>query len=298
MYFQRRILVLISCMLLISFSFACSGDTQPFDADEKKQLEKVTVKGKKENDRSVHSKHKANEEAISSLKGGSEKEQRELKPASNAMLQSKFPQTLILQGSYNDPRIALTFDDGPDRRFTPQVLDVLKKHDVKATFFLMGSRAHGLPIITKRIDEEGHSIGNHTYWHPKLYIESLERTWWEVKETEKVISDIVGYKPKLFRAPYGGLNEPLLSQLADMELTVIGWSVDSLDWKGISAKEVENNVLSHTVPGSIILMHSGGHWTQDLSGMVEALDAMIPKLKEQGLEFVTVAELLNIADRS
>lgn len=293
MHLKRRIMIFLCLMLLITFTFACSEDAQPFDADERRELKPLSTQNKQDNTVPIHEINKS----LPSLRGGSEQDNRQLKPASNAMLQTQFPHTLVLRGSYSDPRVALTFDDGPDRRFTPKVLDVLKKHDVKATFFLMGSRVRGLPMITKRIDEEGHSIGNHTYWHPKLYTESLERMWWEVNETEKAISEVVGYKPRLFRAPYGGLTEPLLSGLANMELSVVGWSVDSLDWKGISAEEVENNVLGNTVPGSIILMHSGGHWTQDLSGMVEALDVIIPKLKAQGLEFVTVAELLNIADR-
>lgn len=228
------------------------------------------------------------------LAGGSEYSTRDPHPVSNQMLERKYPGVIALKGSENTNMIALTFDDGPDRRFTPQVLDVLKKHNVKATFFLMGSRVRSLPKITQRIYEEGHAIGNHTYWHPNLLNEKKKRLHWEVKETEKAIYNTIGYRTRLFRAPYGNINEDQLQLLANMGYRIIGWSVDSLDWRQLPKKEVAHNVLSNSHPGAIILMHSGGHWTQDLTGMVAALDEIIPRLKKDGMRFVTVPELLNI----
>jgi peptidoglycan/xylan/chitin deacetylase (PgdA/CDA1 family) len=228
------------------------------------------------------------------LEGGSESAGRPLKQVSNHILQRRYPSVLVLRGPTNVQRVALTFDDGPDQRFTPQVLDVLKKHQVPATFFLIGARVTALPDVTRRIAEEGHAIGNHTYWHPKLWEESADRIRWEATETDRAIREIAGYSPKLFRPPYGGLNDDILKLLSEMNYSVIGWSVDSLDWKQIPADEVESNVLSNMHPGAIILMHSGGHWTQDLSGMIEALDRIIPKLKKEGVEFVTVPELIRV----
>ncbi|WP_373232445.1 polysaccharide deacetylase family protein [Cohnella sp.] len=231
------------------------------------------------------------------LAGGSETTERVLRPISNYELQKKFPNILVLRGSLQKNLIALTFDDGPDRRFTPQVLDVLKKYKVKATFFLMGSRVAGHPDITKRIHQEGHSIGNHTYWHPKLWQESIDRMRWEVTQTDAAIKNVVGYSPKLFRAPYGGLNDQLLAELGKMNFSVIGWSVDSMDWTQIDSAAVKKNVLSNLHPGAIVLMHSGGHWTQDLSGMVQALDELIPRLKKEGAEFVTIPQMFNLPER-
>lgn len=310
MLFKKVCVACVCSMVMLTSLVGCSevGKESSMKSSEQRVHKSDERKGKKngekrskgqlntlakQNDKMAASK----DDAVPPLRGGPEKDERELKLVSNSILQRKFPQTLVMRGSLHDNRVALTFDDGPDRRFTPKVLDVLKKHHVKATFFVMGSRVKGLPDVTKRMHQEGHVIGNHTFWHPKLYEESLERMWWEVTETENAIAEVTGYPPKLFRAPYGGLNEKLLQKMAEMNLTVVGWSVDSLDWKGISAQEVENNVLGNTMPGSIILMHSGGHWTQDLSGMVEALDTIIPKLKKEGIQFVTVSELLNIADR-
>lgn len=231
------------------------------------------------------------------LAGGSETTERVLRPISNYELQKKFPNIVVLRGSLQKNRIALTFDDGPDRRFTPQVLDVLKKHNVKATFFLMGSRVDGLPDITRRIHQEGHSIGNHTYWHPKLWQESMDRMRWEVTQTDAAIKKAVGYSPKLFRAPYGGVNDQLVMELGKMNFSVIGWSVDSMDWTQIDSAAVQKNVLSNLHPGAIVLMHSGGHWTQDLSGMVQAVDALIPRLKREGAEFVTIPQMFNLPER-
>ena len=128
-----------------------------------------------------------------------------------------------------------------------------------------------------------------------MYEETLERVHWEVTSTDEAIENIVGYRPKLFRAPYGGLTEPIVEFLGEMGYTIVGWTVDSEDWKQLSAEEVKRNVLDHIHPGAIVLFHSGGHWTQNLGGMVEALDEIIPTLKQQGYEFVTVPELVGVS---
>lgn len=228
------------------------------------------------------------------LAGGSERDVREPHPVSNDKLQRKYPGTLVLHASRDKKQVALSFDDGPDIKFTPMVLDVLDKHNVKATFFMMGARAKEHQDIVKRVNEAGHAIGNHTYWHPNLPKEELDRLDWEIKETEKVIEDIVGFNPRLFRSPYGALNEEMIEKLADMGNTIIGWDVDSLDWKQPGPDIISDNVLSNVSPGSIILMHDGGDWTMDLTGTAEGLDQIITKLKEDGIEFVTIPELIGI----
>lgn len=228
------------------------------------------------------------------LAGGPEQEVREPHPVSNDQLQKMYPNVLYLRGSEDQNKVALTFDDGPDMRFTPLILDVLDQHDVKATFFMMGSRAKEHEEIVRRAHEEGHVIGNHTYWHPNLPKEELDRLDWEVRETEKVIENIVGYKPRLFRSPYGALNEEMVETLENLGNTIIGWDVDSLDWKQMGDEVISDNVLSNVRPGSIILMHDGGDWTMNLMGTVNSLDRIITKLKEDQIEFVTVPELLDI----
>ena len=228
---------------------------------------------------------------------GAEFFQRKPRPVSNSLLQRQYPNTLVLRGSAAQDKIALTFDDGPDPRFTPHVLDVLKKYDVKATFFVMGSRANAYPEIIKRIEEEGHAIGNHTYWHPNLPKYDLDRLRWETNETEKVLEESIGYRPRLFRAPYGALTEDIVEEMQRTNHTIVGWSVDSLDWRQLPVDEIARNVLSNIHTGAIILMHDGGHWTMNLSGTYEALDQIIPALLEEGMEFSTIPELIGLRNQ-
>lgn len=232
---------------------------------------------------------------LPNLQGGPEATERVRFPVSNIVLQERYPETIVLSGPRTEKRVALTFDDGPDPRFTPQILDLLKEYDVDATFFLMGSRANAYPDLVKRIQNEGHIIGNHTYWHPNLVekgdLAILER---EVTNTENTLADLIGFQTKLFRAPYGFLYNELVEKLRDMNYTVVGWSVDSLDWKEEAPEIIANNVLSKVEPGSIILMHDGAEWDGDRTNTIKSLRQIIPALKEQGYEFVTVPEMLNI----
>lgn len=209
-------------------------------------------------------------------------------------LQTKYPDIMIYKANTNKKVIALTFDDGPDHRFTPYILDVLKTHHVKATFFLLGMRVSRYPDIAKRIYKEGHVIGSHTYWHPQLTKTGIKNMRWEIAESEKVIKSITSAKTNLFRAPYGALSEDLVIELGKINYRGVGWSIDSEDWKSLPSKEIKQTVIDGVHPGAIVLMHSAGNWTQDLSGTAEALNELIPHLREQGYEFVTVPELMGL----
>ncbi|WP_096199714.1 polysaccharide deacetylase family protein [Bacillus sp. FJAT-45350] len=242
-------------------------------------------------------KEKEDDEKYRNLEGGTEKQERAARqqPVSNIVLQQQYPETVILQGPTTENKIALTFDDGPDPRYTEQVLDILAEYNVPATFFVMGSRAIAFPEMVERMDAEGHIVGNHTYWHPNLVekgdIPTLER---EIERTEDVLNDIVGYRTSLFRAPYGFLYGELVEKVAEMNYSVIVWSVDSLDWQEDPPAVIASNVLDNVHPGAIILMHDGGDWDADRTNTIESLRQIIPTLQEQGYEFVTVPNLLNI----
>lgn len=207
----------------------------------------------------------------------------------NYPLQDQYPDIMFYKADTDKKVIALTFDDGPDLRFTPYILDVLDMYDVKATFFLLGMRVESYPNVAKRIHEEGHQIGNHTYWHSELV--KTKNLFEEMKKNEKTLKTVLDVETDLFRAPYGALSEKQVEKLGDNGYKGIGWSVDSEDWKSLKAEEIKQNVLDRVHPGAIILMHSAGNWTQDLSGTAEALKDIIPELREQGYEFVTVEEL-------
>lgn len=202
-------------------------------------------------------------------------------------LQTKFPDTIKYKAETKEKIIALTFDDGPDNVHTPEVLDVLKKHHVRATFFLLGARVEKYPDVVERIDQEHHVIGNHTYWHPKLTDTGSDNMRFEILKNEQAINDIIQKKTRLFRAPYGALNESLIHTLIDIDYRAVGWSIDSEDWKGLSKEKVKQQVIDGLHPGAIILMHSVGH----VEGTVAALDELIPYLKESGYHFVTVPEM-------
>lgn len=229
------------------------------------------------------------------LAGGPEWKERGFPKREIVDLISMYPDLFIASGNKEEKKIALTFDDGPDDLYTPQILDVLKDKKVKATFFVIGKRVEGYPKVMKRMVEEGHLIGNHTWSHPEIMKLPLEKAKEEILKTEEVLKPY--YKDKkgdimIFRSPYGSIDPEKVEFIADMGYKIISWNVDSLDWKGLSADEVKTNILENVINGSIILQHSAGGIGEDLSGTVKALPEIIDVLKEDGFEFVTIDELL------
>lgn len=202
-------------------------------------------------------------------------------------LQTKYPDTMLYKAETNEKVIALTFDDGPDEHYTPKILKLLSRHRIKATFFLLGARVEKYPSVVQDIHDAGHAIGNHTYWHPELTKTGVANMVWEINKNEKAIENAIGIKTDLFRAPYGALNEDLVKKLAELDYRGIGWSIDSEDWRDLTKEEVRMNIINHLHPGAIILMHSIGN----IAGGVEALEEIIPYLKEQGYQFVTVYDM-------
>ncbi|MHA0858004.1 polysaccharide deacetylase family protein [Paenibacillus sp. CMAA1364] len=208
-------------------------------------------------------------------------------------LYRKFPETMLTKGP-KQRRIALTFDDVPDPRFTSDVLDILSKYHVKATFFIVGQRAKKHPELVRRIHREGHAIGNHSYNHPLFTKISMDSYKKQILHTEQIIDQLIHYKPKLIRPPYGEITEEQLKWAKKQGYKIVNWNVDSLDWKGLNKEEVMKNILTHVGPGSIILQHAGGGVGADLNGTVQALPEVIKELTRKGYSFVTVPELLQI----
>lgn len=202
--------------------------------------------------------------------------------------------TFLMRGPGTKREVALTFDDAPDNIFTPKILDILEEKNVKATFFLVGYRVKKYPDIAKRIVQEGHAIGNHSYNHPdflKLKDEDFRK---QITKTDLLISSITGNTTSIVRPPYGNISERQIEWLAEKNKIIVNWDVDSLDWKGIDAKQVMSNILPNVSPGSIILQHSGTGDGGDLSGTVHALPNIIDKLRKKGYKLVTVQELLDM----
>lgn len=193
-------------------------------------------------------------------------------------------------------QVSLTFDDGPDANYTPQVLDLLKKHRVRATFFLLGSKAAKHPELVKRIVREKHTIGNHSYSHPRFPRLSDAQFRAEIEKSQRTLTALAGYAPKLLRPPYGEITERQLLWASEHGYQVVNWNVDSLDWKQLSAVQVSRNILSTVHAGSIILQHSGGGPDQNLSGTVQALPHVIARLRQDGYTIVPLPELLRLRE--
>ncbi|OAB37031.1 chitooligosaccharide deacetylase [Paenibacillus macquariensis subsp. defensor] len=210
-----------------------------------------------------------------------------------SQLYRKFPETIVTKGP-RSKKIALTFDDVPDQRFTPAVLNVLSKYHVKATFFVVGKRAEDYPGLVARMKREGHAIGNHSYDHPLFTKIPLSQFQKQIVTTDTIIHNIVGYNPKIMRPPYGDITEEQLKWAKKQGYKIVNWNVDSLDWKGLRKNEVKRNILSSVGRGSIILQHAGGGVGSDLTGTIQALPEVIQNLRKKGYIFVTVPELLRI----
>lgn len=192
-------------------------------------------------------------------------------------------------------KIALTFDDGPQSVYTPQILDILKRYNIKATFFLIGKNVEVFPQLAKRIKDEGHLIGNHTYDHPDLRLQTRNQIKQQIQKAEKAIIDATGVKPYLFRSPYGSDNNLVLQEAENSGYTIIEWSVSGLNGRHDAPyNKIVKRVVDSIQNGSIILLHDGNRLSSrtDRSQIVKALHIIIETLQKKGYQFVTIDELL------
>lgn len=179
--------------------------------------------------------------------------------------------------------IALTFDDGPNDEFTPQLLDILAKHEVKATFFVMGAYVDEFPDVARRIVAEGHTIANHTYNHPDLSTVSDDEVLKQFIWTQESIEDVTGVWPDLYRLPFGAGGKRVVDLMGNM--TSILWNIDSMDWYYQDTTLTYDHIMANLQPNSLLLMHDTHQATPDV------IDLLIPVLKEQGYHFVSPTEV-------
>lgn len=182
--------------------------------------------------------------------------------------------------------VAISFDAAWGSDKTQDILDILKEYDIPATFFLVGMWVDKYPEMVKKIDEQNIEIGTHSNLHPDLSKLSRTQVDLELSTSVKKIEDITSKKVTLFRAPFGAYNNTVISSAEDLGLSTIQWDVDSLDWKGISAKTITSNILKKAQNGSIILCHNNS------DHIVEALPSIILSLKSRGYKFVSIGELI------
>src|SRR5271155_225744 len=200
-----------------------------------------------------------------------------------------------------DKKIAITFDDGPDPRWTPKILDILKKKQVPAAFFVIGRDASQYPDILRREYADGQEIGNHTYTHPPWDEISKTQARWELNLTQRLIESTLGVKTILFRPPYGIDHQPEYAEevaqlpfAQDMGYLIIGQKIDPHDWQLVNgkpnpAKDIVDEVVQQANDGNIILFHDGGG---DRSQTILALPQVIDTLRSKGYTFVSVTDLL------
>lgn len=186
-------------------------------------------------------------------------------------------------------KIYLTFDDGPMEPYTSKILDILKEHNVKATFFVIGRKAKEYPSILKRMKEEGHRIGNHTFNHTILTCLSKKRVIEEIKGCEKVISEITGVKPELFRAPHGFRRLFINRILKKLGYIPITWTKGIWDTSPSSSEELIKRTLKRITDGEIILLHDGNPLSYQT---VDILPKIIEEYKKSGLKFSVIDDKL------
>lgn len=263
------------------------------ETDKSKQLEEPDVEDKKpqlpptEPKKSEkNSNHPVQNGNLPSSAGGTQ--------SSLAKIYSEYKDIVFRFAPGESRKVALTFDDGPSEVTSGQVLDILKKYNVKATFFLVGQNISEHSGVVLRMVREGHIVAGHSWSHARLDRIPLHQVQREIDDTEKAIYQATGKKPLLFRPPYGTLNREGLNYLRQKGYKVVNWSVDSLDWKyPDNYNQVIINTLGDVKGGSIMLFHTLPG--KEPSRIIRTiLPEIIFSLQCQGYEFVTVDELLSI----
>jgi len=191
-------------------------------------------------------------------------------------------------------QLALTYDDGPNDPHTQRLLEVLARHKVHATFFLIGRYVQQRPDIVRELVKAGHLVGNHTFTHPLLIFKSARELGSQLEDCDRALTHAVGEHSNLFRPPFGGRRPAVLRIARRMGLEPIMWNVTGYDWNATSAEGIERKVVSQVRGGNVILLHDGGHrdFGADRSYTVAATDRLISRYKSEGYEFVTIPEMM------
>ena len=208
----------------------------------------------------------------------------------------------VYRADTKDKVVALTFDDGPSARWTPQILDELKKANVKATFFMIGKHVDEFPWIVQRVAAEGHEIGNHTYDHHGIFYYTPAELRDEVTKTDLALERVTGKRTTYFRPPKAWITRSEKTQLGEMGYTVVLWTLNSKDWVTFDHKYMIRHIMKDIHSGDIILFHdSGGVFgteNGDRSETVKTIPPLIEALRKQGYEFVLISDLVSRNGRS
>src|SRR5580693_1802791 len=192
-------------------------------------------------------------------------------------------------------QIALTYDDGPNEAHTPRLLEVLAKHNVHATFFLIGRYVEQRPQIARAIVQAGHVVGNHTFTHPLLIFKSEAEIRQELTQCRSALQDAIGQTSNLFRPPFGGRRPAVLRIARELGLEPVMWNVTFFFNDAAPTEKIERKVAKQIRGGDVILLHDGGHKQMgaDRSQTVQATDHLIAQYKREGYEFKTIPQMMD-----
>lgn len=186
----------------------------------------------------------------------------------------------------DDTKIAITFDCAWGADDVDDILETLKKHNCKATFFVLGTWAEKYPEAVKKICADGHEIGNHSYNHAYYTKLTKEEQQADMKKGEQAIEKVTGKAPVLFRAPSGDYNNDVIEMCGESGKICIQWDVDSLDWKGLNTTQMNERIMEKTKSGSVLLFHNDTDYT------AKSLDTILTSLSGKGFQYATVSELI------
>jgi len=191
-------------------------------------------------------------------------------------------------------QLALTYDDGPNDPHTFRLLEVLAKHDVRATFFLIGRYARQRPDIARELITAGHRVGNHTFTHPLLTFKSAAETRKELSQCRAALQEAIGEHSNLFRPPFGGRRPETLRVARELGFEPVMWNVTGYDWNAPPAAVIETKLAGQIRGGDVILLHDGGYRQMgaDRSQTVLATDRLITRYKSEGYEFALVEAMI------
>lgn len=196
--------------------------------------------------------------------------------------------------SVKEKAVAITFDDGPNEQYTSELLSIFRENQAKATFFMIGEQIQKAPEVARRVNAEGHEIGNHTFTHP--YLTQLEHAdcFEEIRRTDALIEQTTGVKPCVFRPPFFDYNLEVSKVIEEFNYGVIGAvNGEARDWEEPGIQHIFEKSLEVIQPGSILIFHDG---YGDRSQTIEAVRQLVVHLKNEGYQLLTVSELLNLID--
>jgi peptidoglycan/xylan/chitin deacetylase (PgdA/CDA1 family) len=196
--------------------------------------------------------------------------------------------------AHGSRQIALTYDDGPNDPHTLRLLEVLAKHSVHATFFLIGRYVEQRPDLAAELVNAGHVVGNHTFTHPLLTFKAEAEIRLQLSRCKAALQDAIGEPSNLFRPPFGGRRPAVLRIAREFGLEPVMWNVTAYDWNAPPAPEIERKVTKQIRGGDVILLHDGGHKQMgaDRSQTVIATDHLITRYKNEEYEFVTIPQMI------